>query len=113
VGIIVALVGGFGATLAFFGSLMALFTSGVGFSTGFDEAGDLGARAVGGLFASGIGLAGALTARNKLRLGAGLLIASAVVGMLLIFWFYVTGAVMLLTAAAMALWPSDKPSDTN
>jgi hypothetical protein len=92
---------------------MALFTSGVGFSTGLDEADGFGARAVGGLFASGVGLVGALTARNKLRLGAGLLIASAVVGMFFAFWFYVTGSVMLLTAAAMALWPSGKPPEAN
>jgi hypothetical protein len=113
VGIIVALVGGFGATLAFFGSLMALFTSGVGFSTGLDEAGDFGARAFAGLLVSGAGFAGALTARNKLRFGAGLLMASAVLGMFLVFWFYITGAIMLLIAAAMALWPSDDLRDAN
>jgi hypothetical protein len=61
----------------------------------------------------GSALWGALTARNKLRLGAGLLIASAVVGMFFAFWFYVTGSVMLLTAAAMALWPSGKPPEAN
>jgi len=111
VGIIVALVGGFGASLAFIGALVAMFAGGVGYSIGADDSGAFTARAVGALFASFVGFAGALTARNRLRLGAGLLIASAVVGLFFVFWFYVPAAVMLLAAATMALWPSGEPPE--
>jgi len=113
VGIIVALVGGFGASLAFIGAVVAMFAGGVGYSVGADDAGSLTARAVGALFASFVGLAGALTARNRLRLSAGLLIASAGVGLFFVFWFYVAGAVMLLAAATMALWPSAEPPEAS
>jgi hypothetical protein len=110
VGIIVGLVGGFGAALGFLGSMAALFTGGIGFTTGADEADAFAARAVGAILASLVGAAGALTARSRIRLGAGLLIASAIVGLLFAFWFYVAGAVMLLAAATMALWPGiDSP----
>ena len=99
--------------MAFVGAMMALFTGGIGFSTGADEAGAFTARAVGALFASFVGVAGALTARARLRLGAGLLITSAVAGLIFVFWFYLIGAVMLLTAAAMALWPTSESIDAS
>ena len=107
-GIIVALVGGFGALLAFVGAMMALFTGGIGFSAGADDAGALTARAVGALFASFTGIAGAVIARSRFRLGVFLLIISAVAGLIFVFWFYLTGAVMLLAAATMALWPQGR-----
>jgi hypothetical protein len=113
VGIIVALVGGFGAALAFVGAMMALFTGGMGVSTGADEAGVFTARAVGAILSSFVGVAAAITARARLRLGAGLLITSAVVGLIFVFWFYVIGAVMLLAAAAMALWPTRESTDAS
>lgn len=110
-GIIVTLVGGFGAVLAFVGALTALFAGGIGFSTGVADAESFTVRAIGGLFASFIGVAGALTARSRLRLGASFLIASAVIGLFLTFWFYLAGAVMLLASATMALWPSSESAE--
>jgi hypothetical protein len=112
-GTIVALIGGFGAALAVAGALMALFAGGLGFSSGADEAGSFTARAVGALLASFIGIAGALTARARLQLGAGLLIASAVLGLIFAFWFYLAAAVMLLAAAATAFWPASAPGESS
>ena len=103
-GIIVALVGGFGASLGFAGAMTALFTGGIGFSAGADDAGAFTARAVGALFASFVGVAGAFIARSRLRIGVCLLMISAASGLIFVFWFYLTGAVMLLAATIIALW---------
>lgn len=110
-GIIVGLVGGFGAILAGSGALVALFTGGVGFTAGADQADVFTARAVGAIFASLIGFAGAITARKRLQLGASLLLVSSLLGIAFAFWFFIAGAVMMLAAAAIALWPADPPDE--
>lgn len=110
-GLIVALVGGVGAALALVGALVAMFTGGLGFSTGVDDSGAYTGRAFGALLISFVGFGGALTARARLRLGAGILIMSSIVGVLLVAWFFVPGAVLLLTGAAMAFWPDGTSSD--
>ena len=107
-GIIVALVGGFGASLGFAGAMMALFTGGIGFSAGADDADAFTARAVGALLGSFVGFAGAFIARSRLRTGVCLLMISAVTGLIFVFWFYLTGAVMLLAATIIALWPRSR-----
>jgi hypothetical protein len=90
-----------------------MFAGGVGLSAGADDADSFTGKAVLALLSSFVGFAGALSAKNRLRLGAGLLIASAVAGLLLIAWFYVAGALMMGAAAAMALWPASTSPDTD
>ena len=50
-----------------------------------------------------VGLAGAVAANERLRIGAVLLIASAAISLALAFWFYAAGAVLMVAAAMMAI----------
>ena len=108
-GTIVALVGTFGSAMAFFGALMALFTGGLGVISGADEAGSLAGRSFGAVAAAFMGLAGSVVARTRLRVGASTLLASAVLGVLLIWWFYLVGAVLMLAAVGIAFWMRADP----
>ena len=103
-GKVVALVGTFGAVMALFGAIMALFTGGVGVASGVDEANTDAARSFGAVFFAVVGLVGANMARIRLRIGASMLVASSVFGMLLAWWFYLIGAILMLSAAGIAFW---------
>ena len=99
---IVAMTGAFGAVMAFFGSLVAAFSGGVGILSGAADGAQL-ARGVGAAGMSVLGLAGALVVGARLRTGAVLMAASAVGGRLLALSFYIVVAVLLVAAVAMAL----------
>ena len=103
-GKVVALVGTFGAVMALFGALVALFTGGVGLVSGIDEAGSYTGRGFGAAAVAVVGLIGASVARTHLRVGASALVASSVLGVLLVWWFYLIGAILMLAAAGIAFW---------
>ena len=87
--------GALGAVLAFAGSVVALFGSG-----------EPGAELTRGLAAMGmsvVGLTRALAVGVRLRMGAVLMAASAVGGVLLEPEFYLVGAVLLAAAVAVAV----------
>jgi len=108
---IVALIGGFGALMGLFGAFMALFAGFVGVSAGADGAGSAAGDGAWAMVAAIIGLTGAFVARGRLRVGGGLLLGSAALGLLLAFWFYMVGAILLTTAGAMAFWASAQPAE--
>lgn len=103
---IVALIGGFGALMALFGAFMAMFAGGVGLSAGAAGAESMAGRGFGAVLAALLGLVGTFVARGRLRTGGALLFGSAAWGLLLVFWFYVVGAILLATAGVMAYWAS-------
>ena len=112
-GKLVAMVGVFGAVMAVSGSVVAMLVAGTGTFAGSDDAGVVAMRGVGAVFASIAGLAGALTARSRLTLGATLMLASSALGLILITWYYAGGAILFLAASALALRPGPgRPQST-
>jgi len=103
-GVIVSLIGGFGAAMAFVGALLATFAGGVGVTAGIDAAGGTIERGLLGVLASLVGVAGAVVVRFRLRTGGALLILSAVAGLAAALLFYAVGAVLLITGGALAFW---------
>lgn len=101
---VVALIGTFGGVMALFGAIMALFLGGVGVISGVDEANSFAARGFWAVFFAVVGLVGANVARRRLRVGAWMLVASSVLGVLLAWWFYLVGAILMLAAAGIAFW---------
>ncbi|MDA1036568.1 MAG: hypothetical protein O3B65_06785 [Chloroflexi bacterium] len=108
-GKVVALVGTFGAFMALFGALVAMFTGGVGVVSGVDEGGSYAGRALGAALFAVVGLVGAVVARTHLRAGASALVVSSVLGVLLVWWFYLVGAILMLVAAGIAFWLRAEP----
>lgn len=108
---VVAFIGGFGALMGLFGAAMALFAGFVGVSAGAAGAGAAAGDGVGAMVAAIIGLTGAFVARGRLRVGGGLLLGSAALGLLLALWFYAVAAILLTTAGAMAFWASAQPAE--
>ena len=102
-GKLVAMVGVFGTLMAMFGSVLAMMTGGIGTLGGADEAGSFTLRGFSALLAAMVGFTGAMIGRKRLPVGASLMLASSAAGLVLITWYYVAGAILFLTASALAL----------
>ena len=111
-GKVVALVGTFGAVMALFGAFMAMFTGVVGVDSGADEAGSYAGRGFGAALVAIVGFVGAIIARTHLRVGAWMLVLSSVLGVLLVWWFYIVGAILMLASAGIAFWVRVEPNES-
>ena len=99
---VVAMLGGFGAILALFGAIVVAFTGGVGVVWGVNDASSYAGRGMGAAVFAVVGLTGAVVALSHIRVGASLLIASSILGLLVVWWFYLVGAILMFSAAGIA-----------
>ncbi len=98
-----AMVGVTGAIMAFLGSIVGVAVGGAGVSAGADQAGLDILRGFGAMGMSGAGLAGALMAGAHRRWGPAIMIGSTALGLVLAFWSYAVGAVLLAVASYIVL----------
>lgn len=92
-----------GSVAGFFGALVAIFFGGVTGALGDEETGTtLAIACTIAIVASIVGLIGAIISPGKPKLGAGLMLASAIIGIIAVFVAYILGAVLLLIGALLA-----------
>ncbi len=100
---VASMVGVFAASMALFGSVVAMLTGGIGVISGAEEAGSYALRGFWGSLAALAGFAGALTVRSRVRMGASIMGGSTVLGVASATWYYLPGAVLFFLAIFMVL----------
>ena len=99
-GLVIGLIGSFAG---FAGSVIALLAGGVAGALGDDETGSaIAIAAFVALVFSVVGLVGAALSIAKPRLAAGMMVASALAGVIAISLGYIAATVLLLIAALLA-----------
>lgn len=103
------MVGMLGVGLSLIGAVLAIFIGGVGLVTGGGS--EAGLHLLRGLLAAAAALLGGIGAVVSLfrpRAAAGMLAASAIVGVALVGAYYVVGAILILVAAYYAFRADQK-----
>ncbi len=105
------IVGMFGALAAFIGSLGILVVGGIGSAFDFDQSGEVVLVGSIALAMSVVGVTGASLSIGRPKIAAGLMVISAVVGVITVFTANIVGTVLLLIAAALAFFGGRRTSD--
>jgi len=97
------MVGIFGGIMALFGSVVAMMTGGVGVISGAETASSYVLNGFGGTAMAVVGFVGAIVVRSRAWRGVTIMGVSALVGLAIVTWYYLMGALLFFIAILMVL----------
>jgi len=100
---IASMVGIFGGIMALFGSVVAMMTGGVGVISGAETASSYVLNGFGGTAMAVVGFVGAIVVRSRAWRGVTIMGVSALVGLAIVTWYYLMGALLFFIAILMVL----------
>jgi hypothetical protein len=100
---IASMVGIFGAIMALFGSVVAMMTGGVGVISGVESASVSALNGFWGTMMAVAGFVGAIVVRSRVWRGVSIMGVSALVGLAIVTWYYLMGALLFFIAVLMVL----------